>query len=95
MMSPLNPFVSNAVPGQDSSVFIYVGNILKRGLMPYKDTFDHKGPLLYLLEYAGLFISENMEYGQLNLPRGLYHRQVYTDCPACRAAESEVLSRLR
>ncbi len=58
MMSPLNPFVSNAVPGQDSSVFIYVGNILKRGLMPYKDTFDHKGPLLYLLEYAGLFISE-------------------------------------
>ena len=37
----------------DSSVFYYVARVMAKGGMPYKDTFDHKGPLLYVLNLIG------------------------------------------
>ena len=43
--------------GTDSSVFIYVANMILDGEMPYLHTFDHKGPVLYLINAAGLLIS--------------------------------------
>jgi len=45
------------VSGTDSSVFQYVARVILDGGMPYRDTFDHKGPLLYLINTAGLLIS--------------------------------------
>lgn len=39
--------------GSDSSVFKTVALMMRRGYMPYRDSFDHKGPLLYLINYAG------------------------------------------
>ncbi len=47
--------------GVDSSVFQYVAKMMKLGFLPYKDTFDHKGPLLYLINVAGL--SVNSKWG--------------------------------
>lgn len=41
----------------DSSVFKTVALMMDNGYMPYKDTFDHKGPLLYTINYWGLKIS--------------------------------------
>ena len=41
----------------DSSVFKTVALMMDKGYMPYKDTFDHKGPLIYVLNYWGLKIS--------------------------------------
>ena len=41
----------------DSSVFKYVARVIIDGGMPYKDTFDHKGPLVYLLNVAGIHIA--------------------------------------
>lgn len=38
----------------DSSVFIYIGKMMKQGLVPYRDLFDHKGILLYFIQYLGL-----------------------------------------
>ncbi len=46
---PLNGFQ----PIGDSAVFIYVGERMGEGLLPYRDLFDHKGPLLYVIEAAG------------------------------------------
>ena len=40
----------------DSSVFMTVAMMMDRGYMPYRDTFDHKGPLLYLLNFWGRHI---------------------------------------
>ena len=34
--------------GTDSSVFRTVALMMRRGGMPYRDTFDHKGPLLFI-----------------------------------------------
>lgn len=44
--------------GTDSSVFMYVARVILNGGMPYLDTFDHKGPLIYLINVLGLLISE-------------------------------------
>jgi hypothetical protein len=38
----------------DSSVFAYIGWGMTRGLVPYRDLWDHKGPLLYYLQFAGI-----------------------------------------
>ena len=56
MKSPLNPW-TNGVSGTDSSVFKYVAMVISKGGMPYKDAFDHKGPLLYIINILGQFIS--------------------------------------
>ena len=44
----------------DSSVFRYVARVILDGGMPYKDTFDHKGPLIYLINALGLLISKKI-----------------------------------
>ena len=38
----------------DSSSFIYIARLMQNGLTPYIDAFDHKGPLIYLINYIGL-----------------------------------------
>ena len=41
-------------PSVDSSVFIYIAKGINRGLIPYKDLFDHKGLLLYFINWVGI-----------------------------------------
>lgn len=43
-------------PNRDSSVFIYVAQGILEGDVPYLDRWDHKGPLIYLLNAIGLAI---------------------------------------
>ncbi len=47
-LSAASPF-STAYPSVDSSVFTYIGEHILQGQMPYRDIFDHKGPLLYII----------------------------------------------
>lgn len=47
----------------DSSVFIYIGKMMKNGLVPYRDLFDHKGIWLYLIQYLGLVLGERGAIG--------------------------------
>ena len=42
------------MPRRDSSVFIYVAEGILNGQLPYLDRWDHKGPLIYLLNVIGL-----------------------------------------
>lgn len=46
--------------GTDSAVFQYVARVIRNGGMPYRDTFDHKGPLIYLIDAFGQSISETI-----------------------------------
>jgi hypothetical protein len=52
----------------DSSIFAYIGWCMAHGLKPYRDVWDHKGPLLYLLQYAGMYLhpSSRWALGFLN-----------------------------
>lgn len=47
----------------DSSVFFYIGKAMNDGLVPYKDLFDHKGLILYFLNYLGCLIGHGHAYG--------------------------------
>ena len=40
----------------DESIFLYQGKILNAGGMPYIDSWDHKGPLLYILNSLAISI---------------------------------------
>lgn len=60
LKSPLHPWI-HSDSSIDSSVFQTVAMMMQKGSVPYKDTFDHKGPLLYLLNWAGLQI--NADWG--------------------------------
>lgn len=60
--SPMHPWV-NTDSGVDSSVFQTVALMMKKGGMPYRDSFDHKGPLLYILNWIG---------NQFLLPNGIW-----------------------
>ncbi len=52
----------------DTNIYFTIGRGLKAGLMPYRDLFDHKGPLLFLLyglaaiisktDFSGVFLLE-------------------------------------
>ena len=50
-------------PTGDSAAFVFIGKQMLKGKVPYLDYFDHKGPLLYLIEYAGLMISRGSTNG--------------------------------
>lgn len=54
--SPIHPFVGGT-PYTDASVFETVAMMMQRGYMPYLDSFDHKGPVIYLLNYIGALLS--------------------------------------
>ena len=48
-----------AKPGGDSLIFMYVAQGILEGEVPYLDRWDHKGPLLYLINAVGLLIEES------------------------------------
>lgn len=56
--SPFHPW-RRTLSLTDSSVFQTIAMMMRRGYTPYKDTFDHKGPLIYLINYLGLCINES------------------------------------
>ncbi|MBV9266461.1 MAG: hypothetical protein JO061_09865, partial [Acidobacteriaceae bacterium] len=59
----------------DSSVFAYIGWLMHRGYVPYRDVWDHKGPLLYELNYLGWLISPDSTIGI-----GLLQAAIYLVC---------------
>ena len=48
--SPLHIWIGRE-SGTDSSVFRTIGMMMKNGFLPYLQSFDHKGPLVYLYNY--------------------------------------------
>ncbi|NMA12258.1 MAG: hypothetical protein GX933_03605 [Chloroflexi bacterium] len=52
----INP-VLHPVPSRDSGVFLYTGQQMLSGGMPYLNSWDHKGPFLYFINLLGVLIS--------------------------------------
>ncbi|MBQ3280054.1 glycosyltransferase [Candidatus Saccharibacteria bacterium] len=57
MISSAFPW-NGGVEMTDSSVFLTVGRQMKEGAVPYVDSFDHKGPLMYVINFFAVMINE-------------------------------------
>lgn len=57
LKSPMH-FWLDSDAGTDQSVFQTVALMMQKGYMPYLDSFDHKGPLIYLINYWGMMINK-------------------------------------
>ncbi|MDE6601326.1 MAG: glycosyltransferase family 39 protein [Lachnospiraceae bacterium] len=55
-MQSVNSPISRNYAFSDYSVYQYVASIMCEGGMPYRDTFDHKGPVFYLINALGYVI---------------------------------------
>lgn len=53
MASTLNPW-SQKLPNLDSAVWLRCAVEMIKGKVIYRDTWDHKGPVLFLIQYLGL-----------------------------------------
>lgn len=51
------------LPGKDSGVFLYIGQQLLAGKVPYRDIWDHKPPVIYLIDAVGLVIGQGATWG--------------------------------
>jgi 4-amino-4-deoxy-L-arabinose transferase-like glycosyltransferase len=60
--APLTPAFDGAWR-YDTSIFAYEGALVRHGAMPYLAFWDHKGPLIYLINAAGLSLSGGHLWG--------------------------------
>jgi len=51
------------IPRRDSSVFLYIGEQILAGQLPYRDIWDHKGPVIYYLNALGLYLAGGSRWG--------------------------------
>lgn len=49
--------------GADKEVFQYIGMLIKNNQVPYSDAFDHKPPVIYLINYLGVILTPNSTWG--------------------------------
>lgn len=51
------------LPDRDSGVFLYAGQRILQGDVPYRDFWDHKGPAIFYINALGLLIGQGSEVG--------------------------------
>lgn len=51
------------IPERDSGVFLYFGEQILNGKIPYRDMWDHKPPAIYYIDAIGLFIGNGSLWG--------------------------------
>ena len=59
----LNIKLNTGVPARDSGTFLYIGQQILDGKVPYRDIWDHKPPLIYFINSLSLIIDGNTLYG--------------------------------
>ena len=50
-------------PQTNQGIYLYIGREILNGAAPYRDVFDNKGPLLYLLNALGLAVARGSFWG--------------------------------
>ncbi len=51
------------IPGRDSSVYLYIGRGILEGQVPYRDMWDHKGPVIFWINALGLLLKRDSLWG--------------------------------
>src|SRR3990172_2850421 len=51
------------MPARDPGVFLYMGDQILDGKIPYRDIWDHKPPLIFFINALGQLITRNSFWG--------------------------------
>jgi 4-amino-4-deoxy-L-arabinose transferase-like glycosyltransferase len=62
ILFPISPSFRE-VPNRDSGVFLYAGQQILNGGLPYISVWDHKGPLIYYINAVGELITSHSWWG--------------------------------
>jgi hypothetical protein len=62
VLMPQNP-AYQPLPGRDSGVYLYTATQILEGRVPYRDVWDHKGPLIYYIDALGLWAGQGSLWG--------------------------------
>jgi hypothetical protein len=55
--------VWNPLPSRDAGVYLYIGEHIIRGTIPYRDIWDHKPPGIHYLNALGLWLGQGSVWG--------------------------------
>ncbi|MEA4909193.1 MAG: glycosyltransferase family 39 protein [Anaerolineaceae bacterium] len=55
-----SPAQHGRVPGHDSGIFLYFGERINAGALPYRDLWDHKPPLIFYIDALGLRLGQGV-----------------------------------
>jgi len=66
----------------DTEVFRYMGLALSKGSVPYRDFFDHKPPLIYFFNYAGILLGGDWGFWGISTALALVATWSFFQC--CR-----------
>ena len=58
VLSPVTPLYQ-PITERDQGVYLYAGQQILDGSIPYRDVWDHKGPLIYYIYALGLWITHS------------------------------------
>lgn len=50
-------------PDTDTSIFLFIGNKIRLGDLPFRDWYDHKPPLIFYLNALGLWLGQGSRWG--------------------------------
>jgi hypothetical protein len=56
VLTPVSPLYQ-PMPARDQGVYLYAGQQILDGSIPYRDVWDHKGPLIYYINALGLWMT--------------------------------------
>lgn len=59
VLTPAAPLYQ-PIPARDQGVYLYVGQQILDGSIPYRDVWDHKGPLIYYINALGLLLTDSI-----------------------------------
>jgi hypothetical protein len=58
VLAPIAPLYQ-PVAARDQGVYLYMGQQILEGKIPYRDVWDHKGPLVYYIDALGLWMTDS------------------------------------
>lgn len=62
VLVPASPFIQR-LTSWDSGVFLYIGWQMGSGALPYRDLWDHKPPLIFVIDMVGLALGGGSRWG--------------------------------
>lgn len=62
VLLPASPRLQQ-LPSWDSGVFMYTGWRVTQGAVPYRDVWDHKPPLIYVIDAVGVLLGGSSRWG--------------------------------